>query len=150
MAKVDEKRFKALGQNWTARFDFNAQCDLEDRTGIGFFEFVSPMMLQLDEDDADNQEKIMEAVTGLRVSDLRLVLFFSLAGQHEEMTEKLAGEIIQDLGGVVGALEILAWAIMQAMPADGDEDGEKGGATSAANPPKNRQTRRAAKKRGSA
>lgn len=146
MSAIDQKRFKALGQNWIARFDFNAICNLEERVGSGFWEFVSPMMIQLDEGDAGNEQKVMEAVTGLRMSDLRLVMFFALQSNHAEMTEALAGDIIQDLGGFSGAMEIVAWAIMQAIPFDTSED--EGGATGAPNPPKKARTAKRGARRG--
>ena len=33
MSAIDSKRFTALGKSWTVRFDFNAQCAIEEETG---------------------------------------------------------------------------------------------------------------------
>lgn len=145
MSRLDEKRFRALGQEWICRFDFNATCAIEEETGKGFYEFVAPMLIQLDAEDAQNPVKVLQAITGLRQSNIRLVLFHALSGAHDVTLEQV-GDIIQDIG-TAETMGIIAWAIAQAMPGAGSQ-GEEGGATSAPNPPANRKARRAAAKLG--
>lgn len=143
MSRLDEKRFRALGKEWICRFDFNATCAIEEETGKGFYEFVAPMLIQLDAEDAKNPAKVMQAITGLRQSNIRLVLFHALSGAHEVTLEQV-GDIIQDIG-TAEAMGIIAWAIAQAMPGAGTDDGEEEGN---APPAPNRKARRAAAKRG--
>jgi hypothetical protein len=139
MSRLDEKRFTALGQEWTARFDFNATCAIEAETGKGFYEFVGPLMIQLDAEDAKDPAKVFAAIKGLRQSDVRLVMFHALSGAHDVSLEDV-GDIIQDLG-TAGAMGIVAWAIAQAMAPGGVEEGN-------APPAANRKARRAAAERG--
>jgi hypothetical protein len=143
MSRLDEKRFRALGQEWICRFDFNATCAIEEETGKGFYEFVAPMLIQLDAEDAKNPAKVMQAITGLRQSNIRLVLFHALSGAHEVTLEQV-GDIIHDIG-TAEAMGIIAWAIAQAMPGAGADDGEEEGNVP---PAPNRKARRAAAKRG--
>lgn len=139
MSRLDEKRFTALGQEWIARFDFNATCAIEAETGKGFYEFVGPLMIQLDENDAQDPAKIFAAIKGLRQSDVRLVLYHALSGAHEVSLEDV-GDIIQDIG-TADAMGIVAWAIAQAMAPGGVPEGN-----APAKP--NRRTPRAAAARG--
>lgn len=151
MSRLDEKRFTALGVEWTARFDFNATCAIEAETGKGFYEFVSPLLVKLEAEDAEDPGKVFDAVKGLRQSDIRLVLFHALADAHEVTLEEV-GEIIQDIG-TAQAMGIVAWAIVQAMApvASGGTEGNAKAATTttvkAAVTP-NRQQRKTAAKRG--
>lgn len=144
MSRLDEKRFNALGQEWIARFDFNATCAIEEETGKGFYEFVGPLLIQLDREDVENPSAVFSAIKGIRQSDIRLVLFHALSGAHEVTLEDV-GEIIQDIG-IAGAMAVVAWAITQAMaPSSGE--GTEGNAPTAA-PSPNRKARRAAAKAG--
>lgn len=144
MSRLDEKRFKALKQDWIARFDFNATCAIEEETGRSFYEFVGPLLVQLDADDAEDPAKVFAAIKGIRQSDIRLILFHALIEQHEDITLELVGRIIQDIG-TAEAMAIVAWAIVQAMPTASDDPGEHEG--NAPTQP-NRTARRAAAKRG--
>lgn len=144
MSRLDEKRFKALKQEWIARFDFNATCAIEDETGKTFYEFVGPLLVQLDAEDAADPVKVFAAIKGIRQSDIRLVLFHALVGQHEDITLEQVGQIIQDIG-TAQAMGIVAWAIVQAMPTASDDPAEDEGNARAL---PNRTARRAAAKRG--
>lgn len=128
MARPDEKRFKARGSEWVARFDFNAVCDIEERSGKPFMEFVAPFFGSLEVKDKDNPKKIMQAMKGLRMSDLRTVLHQTLLEKQPNTTLADAGQIISDIG-FEGTVEIVAWAMMKGMGQEGDASGD-------ANPPK--------------
>lgn len=146
MSRLDEKRFTAGGREWIARFDFNAQCAIEEDSGKAFWAFVSPLLVQLDEKDAQDPAKILAAMTALRKSDVRLLLFHALAGQHEGLALEDVGDLIQEIG-FGAAMEIAVWALAQAMPSAPDDE-EEGGATSTANPSTSRTVRKSAAKRG--
>ena len=143
MSRLDEKRFTALGVEWIARFDFNATCAIEAETGKGFYEFVGPLLIQLDDSDAKDPAKVFAAIKGLRQSDIRLVLFHALSGGHDVTLEDV-GDIIQDIG-TAGAMGIVAWAISQAMAPGGDAEPE---GNAKAVPAGNRRQRKAAAKTG--
>lgn len=143
MSRLDEKRFRALKQDWIARFDFNATCAIEEETGKGFYEFVAPMLVQLDPADLEDPAKVMQAITGLRQSDIRLLLFHALRGQHDVTLEEV-GDIIQDIG-TASAMGVVAWAVAQAMPTQSDDAVEDEGNEPR---PTNRTPRKPAARRG--
>lgn len=131
MSALDSKRFRALKQDWTARFGFNASCAIEEETGRGFFDIVGPMLMQLDDSDRSDTAKVMAAVRALRMSDLRLVFHHALLEAQPDTTREEAGDIIADLG-MTAAMEVVAWAVMRALPGQ-DTGGETGDVE---NPPK--------------
>lgn len=143
MSFVDSKRFTALGKTWTARFDFNSAIALEDLYDKSFMEIVAPFLMRLDEADRHNPEKALAAAKAIRLGDIRAILEEALRGEHPEISTDEVGSICAAIG-VGKATEIVAWAIVQALPTAEDDDA--GGATSEANPPKkvNRKGRRAA------
>lgn len=150
MAKLDAKRFYALGCDWTARFDFNAICTLEEVTGEGFGAIVGPFLGALDEKDREDPKVLARLVSKIRASHLRAILFVALLGEHEDATPALAGRIIGELG-LAGAMPVIAWAIVRGLGLGDDaEDGLEGGAgegddaAGAANPPKAKPRKRAA------
>ncbi len=144
MSSVDSKRFAALGKNWTARFDFNSAIALEDLYDKSFMEIVAPFLMRLDEADRHNPEKALAAAKAIRLGDIRAILEEALRGEHPEITTDEVGSICAAIG-VGKATQIVAWAIVQALPTV-EADDETGGASSDKNPPKkaNRKTRRAA------
>ncbi len=147
MSRLDEKRFTALGQEWTARFDFNATCAIEEETGKGFYEVVAPYLVQLDEHDRQDPGKVLEVLKGISNSTTRLVLFHALSEHSQQIvTLEKVGEIIQDIGRLE-AQKIVTWAIIRGL--DGDTaklDDDEGNAKAA--PAPNRKARRAAASNG--
>ena len=144
MSRLDEKRFTALGNQWALRFDFNATCAIEAETGKGFYEFVGPLLVQLDSEDANDPVKVFAAIKGIRQSDIRLVLFHGLSWAHDLTIEEV-GDIIQALG-TAEAMGLVAWAIAQAMAPSGSgaDEGDEGNAK----PVPNHRTRKAAARIG--
>jgi len=140
MSAIDSKRFTALGKSWTVRFDFNAQCAIEEETGRGFLEIVGPMLVQLDEEDRDDAVKVMQAVRALRMSDIRLVFHHALQAEHPEVDRLHAGTLIEAIG-MGGAMEVVAWAIARGMggATTGEEGGEPEGNVTAKPKPKTRK-----------
>lgn len=132
---ADDKRFTALGQEWIARFDFNSVCELEERYDQPFLAIVAPMLGGLDESDRNNPEKQAEAASRIRMSDIRTILHQTLAANHEGVTLERAGEIIADMG-IESAMEVIAWAVMKALPQNKGGEGKADG-----NPPRKRAKR---------
>lgn len=146
MSQLDSKRFKALGKTWTARFDFNSAIALEEIYDQSFTQIVAPFLVRLDEADRDNPEKALAAAKAIKFGDIRTILEEALRGEHPDVTSEEVGLICAAIG-VGKATQIVAWAIVQALPTpEADED--EGGATGDANPPTspkpNRKARRAA------
>ena len=125
---TDEKRFDALGQSWTARFDFNSICALEERYDRPFLALVAPFLGAIDEQDADNPEAHVKAAALIKFSDLRAIFHQCLVSAQPSCTVEDAGDIISDVG-LEQAMGVVGWAIAKAMPTGGE-----GAAT--ANPPK--------------
>ena len=150
MSVLDSKRFSALDEEWTARFDFNAVCEIEERKGCGFVEVVGPFLQQLDESERGDPVKVLAAMKALRLSDVRLILFVALRSAHPEVTLEDVGQMISDMG-LQAAMSIVGWAIVKGMAgSEGVEqegDAKGGGPGGAENPP-NRKQRRAAAKAG--
>ena len=114
MSAVDQKTFTALGQEWTARFDFNSICEIEDRTGRPFLSVVAPFMSRIDLSDIENPEKIAAAASELRMSDFRSILYQSLRAKHPDVTINKAGEIVADMG-LDGVMPVIVWAIQKGL-----------------------------------
>lgn len=130
MSAVDETRFEALGQEWTARFDFNAICRIEETFDKPFVEAILALMpAGLDAIDLDDPAKIAAAAARIRLGDVRLLLREGLLGTHPGVTLEQTGDLIQALG-VQKAIGIVAAGMMSALGNDsGDEGGDaKGGA----------------------
>lgn len=148
MSAVDSKRFRALGREWIARFDFNSAVALEEIDGRSFMEIVAPFLVRLDEKDRGDPVKTLAAAKAIRFGEIRMILAEALRGEHPDIGIDEVGRICAEIG-IGGATEIIAWAIVRALPApDPDDDGDAGGATGEANPPpkagQNRKGRRAA------
>jgi len=111
----DEKRFTALGEEWVARFDFNSVCELEDRYDKSFLAIVSPMLGGLDEQDIADPAKQVAAASKIRMSDVRAILRQSLVAKHPGITAEDVGNIIGDIG-LDAAMQIVAWAVVRALP----------------------------------
>ena len=45
MSAIDSQRFDALDQEWEIRFDFNAICEIEERTGEKFMIVAAPLLV---------------------------------------------------------------------------------------------------------
>lgn len=128
MSALDEKRFKALGRDFVARFDFNAMCAVEQaRGGAGFLEIAGPFLQQLDEQDREDPAKAIAAAQKLKFADVRLILCEALRHAEPNIDETDAGKIIGSIG-LQAAMEVVAWAIVKAMGGGTGDAGE--------NPPK--------------
>ena len=143
MSSLDEKRFKAMGVEWTARFTFNATCAIEEDTGESFYAVAAPFLTAIVKGDAGDPEKVLAALGQRKNSVIRLLLFHALADKHDVTLEQV-GDIIGEIG-FQEAMGIVLWAIGKALGA-GDTEGEEGNAPKP--PAPNRTARRAAAKRG--
>lgn len=140
MAKVDEKRFEALGQDWSVRFDFGAMCDIEERTGENFMASAAPFLALVDA-DALGDDRAMVALAGrVSFSNMRQLLVWVLSPAHPEIDKAVVSEIITEIG-MTETVAILATAIARAIP-------QGGGAAGDENPPKKPPKRRKAPKAG--
>jgi hypothetical protein len=114
---VDEKRFDVAGDEWIARFDFNAICELEERYGKPFLSLVSPFLGSVSADDSD--EAKVAAASRIKFADLRAIFHQSLLDAQPNTTAKDAGALIESMG-LPAVMEVVSWAIEKAMP-KGDE-----------------------------
>ncbi len=146
MSVLDEKRFKALGQEWIARFDFNATCAVEEDTGESFYAFAAPFLTQLDKGDVGDPAKVLAALGTRKNSAIRLLLFHALSGAHDVTLEDV-GAIIQEIG-LKAATEVTLWAIAKGIDFGAADEAAEGNAKPKPTPTGNRRQRKAAAKRG--
>lgn len=143
MSRLDEKRFTALGQQWTARFDFNATCAIEDETGESFYAVAAPFLEQMDKQDIADPAKVLAALGKRYNSRIRLILFHALGGEDAGLDLKTVGQIITDIG-LQEATAVVLWAIAKGIGGDLDEAEGNAPAAPKAPAPPNRKARRAA------
>jgi hypothetical protein len=115
---ADERKFAALGQDWTARFDFNSICALEERYDRPFLDLVAPFMasVELNDDGEPDEASAVAAASKIKFSDLRAIFHQSLLSHQPATSAEDAGSVIADMG-LDAAMHIITWAIMVAMPA---------------------------------
>jgi hypothetical protein len=128
MSRLDEKRFKALKQEWIARFSFNATCAVEEETGESFYAVAAPFLAAIDKGDAEDPAKVLAALGARKNSRIRLLLFHALSDAHDVTIEEV-GDIIGEIG-LQEAMSIVLWAIGKALGApDEDQEGNAPKAT---------------------
>lgn len=91
------------GQTYKLRFDANAMCELESRADMSMSEFLAKL-------DKAARDKT------LRMSDVRLLMWAGLTEAHPDIEAKEVGTIINHVGGMNGAMELLGEAIQLAFP----------------------------------
>lgn len=143
MSRLDEKRFTALGQEWIARFDFNATCAIEEETGESFYAVAAPFLKAIDQGDAKDPDTVLAMLGTRKNSAIRLMLYHALSYEHDIDLLRV-GEIIGEIG-LGKATELVLWAIARGI--DANADGDEGNAPKAPAAP-NRKARRAAAARG--
>ncbi|WP_315920440.1 hypothetical protein [Mesorhizobium sp. SP-1A] len=94
-----EVAFDALGQSWTLKLGTNAMCEIEDATGKTFSE-VGELM--------GDQKRVT-------IKLMRTVFWGALREQHEDVTIKQAGAVIDDIG-MQEAGRLIGEAFQAAMP----------------------------------
>lgn len=104
-----EVSFQALGETWTLRYSTNALCEMEDLFGKSAIEVA----------------QLLDAEGGVKLRDLRAVFFCGLTDRHEGVTERIAGNLIDDIG-MENAGPLIAEAFTAAFPsAEEAEDAGK-------------------------
>ena len=129
MSAIDSQRFDALGEEWEVRFDFNAICEIEERTGEKFMVVAAPFLGLVDLDAIDSDSGLMAVAQKVDFANLRQLLAWALEGAHPEITLQRAGSIVQAVG-LPRTVEVVAKAIARALPTgEGEPAGDE-------NPPK--------------
>lgn len=99
MANGRTVELKAGGETYRFRLTVNEIIGLQTAFGV--------------EKDEDFLAQLGEKLVSL--PNLRMVLFYGLKGQHEDMTEEMAGDVMTEMGGLVavGAFirDALAWTL---------------------------------------
>lgn len=109
--------FTALGRSWILEFTPNAFCDLEELTGKSTGTFLQEV-------------EAGAGVGDIAFKDARRLFWVGLTEHHDDITEKEAGKIMHDLGGLAAAMEVMGAAIKSAFP-DGEADPGNGEAATA-------------------
>ena len=108
-----EVAFTAAGKSCKLRYSTNALCELEDITGRG----VTDVMLELASwvpptDDKgklleETQEQMQARGRKMRLSFVRDVFCAGLRDQLPDITVKEAGDMIQEIGGMMRAMDLI-------------------------------------------
>lgn len=132
--------FTALGQQWVAVFDTNAQCGLEDAFGKGLTAIILDHFEGLGGAvDKDDPEQVRAAARKVEVRVIRAILFHSLRGHHPQIDINLVGKIIDELE-MSGAVKLLGDIMTGSLATEDDIGGGTEG-----NAP-NRATRRSVRR----
>lgn len=102
-SKRGEVQIRAGDTVYVLRYGFNALCELQDRTGK----------------TAQEMFEDLQKSPSLRV--MRTIFAVGLAERHPDLTEKDAGNILDEIG-IVAASEILGKAFAAAFPASGKDE----------------------------
>lgn len=140
MSAIDGQRFTALGQEWEVRFDFNAMCDIEERTGEPFMASAAPFLALIDENALGNEKAMVQVASRVSFGNMRQLLHWVLLPANSDLEKSEVGEIVNEIG-LTETVAVLATAIAKAIPQGGDAAGDE-------NPPTKRSKRRKAAKAG--
>ena len=91
--------FEAGGQTYRLRYSINALCDMEEALGMGVRDFYR-----------------LVSSGDLRMTHVRGAFWAGLRQHQPSITKAQAGDIIQALGGVDAATELLGEALTRAFP----------------------------------
>ncbi len=102
-----EVSFRADDKEWVLRYSTNALCEMEDLFGKSAIEVAQSL----------------DSEAGVSLKDLRAVFYCGLTDRHEDISEKRAGDLIDDIGmEAVGPL--IAEAFLAAFPSAEEEQRE--------------------------
>lgn len=127
-----EVSFQALGERWTFFFGFNAICAAEDEFDLPFISIIGEILPGATGENVTDPGAVAQIARQMRFGNVRRMLRFGLVEHHDDMTDKVAGSIIDDLG-LPAVTELLGKGLAQALADDSEE--------TAANPPKPRRKR---------
>lgn len=126
--------FDHAGVKYTAVFNFRAMKAVEKHYDLPFFQAIQSVMPAVQPKDAEDAAKVEQAVLGLRLTDLGVLLGCALYKHHPDLAEDDVDEIIDGIGlNKVG--EVLG-EVISASVGRGDDNG------SAANPRKTPRPKR--------
>lgn len=111
----------AVADGATVRLQYtaNAMCEVEDKTGQGFLEFLADF-------------EATSLAGKMRLTDMRMLIWCGMIEHQPDAVLKDAGRLIEAMGGLQGAADTLREAIMAALPAaDSAGDGDRGNAAAA-------------------
>lgn len=108
-----EVAFTAAGKSYRLRFSTNALCELEDITGRG----VTDVMLELASwmpptDDKgkpieESPDQMKARASKMRMGFVRDVFCAGLRDQNPDINVKEAGDLIQDVGGMIRVMDLI-------------------------------------------
>ncbi|QPM89383.1 GTA-gp10 family protein [Pseudooceanicola algae] len=107
-----KRTFSVDGETFTLQFTPNAFCELEDASGLSTSVFLAQFQANLERKRH-------------RMKEIRMLFWAGLTEHHDTITEKQAGRMMQELGGVLGALEIMHEALGLAFPDSGENVGKE-------------------------
>lgn len=127
--------FEADGEKFTAVIGFAAERAIEAHYDLPFFRAIQSVMPAISPEDMKDKGKIAEASADIRLTEVGRLFGFSLLKFHRDLTDDDIDDLIDDIGGIAKASEIVGKALTAAMT-KGDDD------SSTPNPPRGSRRKR--------
>ena len=130
-----EVSFAARGKKFTLVYSANAYASLEEELNCGIFDIYdklkswSPPRDQKGKPKPETTEQMAARMAGVRFGFARAVFWAGLLDHHPEITIGEAGNLISEVGGIVGVYGLIMDGVVKSMPTD-----QEGGGSS--RPPK--------------
>lgn len=123
--------FKADGKKYRLFFGIRAEKEAELHYDLPFYRAVQKITPGLKPADMADKAKVAEASANIRFTDVAKMFEFALLKHHPDIEEADVDNLIDSIGGLVQASELLGRALTAALGA-----GEQGGGNaSGQNPP---------------
>ena len=118
-----EITFEAGGKDYTLVFSNNAFCVLEDYLGRGVLDIYdeigswSPPLDAKGKPKPETEKEATARAKRIKLSFCRALFWAGLKDRHPEMTIEAAGNLMDEVGGLVGVMKIIANGVAAASPA---------------------------------
>lgn len=129
-----EVAFAAGGKTYTLVYNTNALCELEEETGRGFTDIMLEFQAWATPTGDDGKpadetpEQIAARVKSMRLGLVRAVFWAGLREHHEQITVKQAGNLMTEVGGMLGAITLISRGFTAMLPAVDNDEGREAAA----------------------
>lgn len=119
-----ETTFEARGKKYTLVYSANAYASLEEELNCGIFEIYDRLNSWSPPRDAkgkpkhETAEQTAARMAGVRIGFARAVFWAGLLDRHPEITIREAGDLMSEVGGIVGVYGLIMGGVVKSMPTD--------------------------------
>jgi hypothetical protein len=118
--------FEARGRTFTLRYTTAAFCALEEHLDRGMFDILEELGSWAPKFDAkgkplpETAEETSARVRRMRLGFCRAVFWAGFHDRHPEITIEQAGELMSEVGGMIGAMNLISKGMEAAQPKKGE------------------------------